>query len=49
MLSSFLHDSVGQNLTALGLQLDLVRMDLEGDFARRSARASPKCSRCSKP
>ncbi|PWU10443.1 MAG: hypothetical protein C5B51_04390 [Terriglobia bacterium] len=30
MASKFLHDSVGQNLTALGLQLDLVRMDLEG-------------------
>jgi len=30
-LSRFLHDSVGQNLTALGLQLDLVRMDLESD------------------
>jgi signal transduction histidine kinase len=29
MLSKFLHDSVGQNLTALGLQLDLIRMDLE--------------------
>ncbi len=28
-LSKFLHDSVGQNLTALGLQLDLLRMDLE--------------------
>ncbi len=28
MVSKFLHDSVGQNLTALGLQLDLVRMDL---------------------
>jgi signal transduction histidine kinase len=27
--SKFLHDNVGQNLTALGLQLDLVRMDLE--------------------
>src|SRR5207302_10388104 len=25
----FLHDSIGQNLTALGLQLDMVRMDLE--------------------
>jgi two-component system NarL family sensor kinase len=25
----FLHDSVGQNLTALGLQLDLIRMDLK--------------------
>lgn len=30
MASRFLHDSVGQNLTALGLQLDLVRMDMEG-------------------
>ena len=30
-VSKFLHDSVGQNLTALGLQLDLVRMDLESD------------------
>jgi PAS domain S-box-containing protein len=30
-VSKFLHDSVGQNLTALGLQLDLVRMDLEHD------------------
>ena len=29
MLSKFLHDAVGQNLTALGLQLDLARMDLE--------------------
>jgi signal transduction histidine kinase len=29
MVSRFLHDSVGQNLTALGLQLDLIRMDLE--------------------
>src|SRR5689334_15906677 len=29
MASQFLHDSVGQNMTALGLQLDLVRMDLE--------------------
>ena len=29
MLSKFLHDSVGQNLTAFGLQLDLIRMDLE--------------------
>jgi signal transduction histidine kinase len=27
--SRFLHDSVGQNLTAFGLQLDLMRMDLE--------------------
>jgi len=29
MMSRFLHDSVGQNLTALGLQLDLIRMDIE--------------------
>jgi PAS domain S-box-containing protein len=29
MVSRFLHDIVGQNLTALGLQLDLIRMDLE--------------------
>ncbi len=29
-LSKFLHDVVGQNLTALGLQLDLARMDVEG-------------------
>jgi PAS domain S-box-containing protein len=29
MLSKFLHDSIGQNLTALGLQLDLIRMELE--------------------
>jgi two-component system NarL family sensor kinase len=28
-LSKFLHDSVGQNLSAVGLQLDLLRMDLE--------------------
>jgi signal transduction histidine kinase len=28
-LSRFLHDQVGQNFTALGLQLDLIRMDLE--------------------
>ncbi len=28
-VSRFLHDSVGQNLTALGLQLDLIRMDME--------------------
>ncbi len=30
-VAKFLHDIVGQNLTALGLQLDLARMDLEGD------------------
>jgi PAS domain S-box-containing protein len=29
MMAKFLHDSVGQNLTAFGLQLDLIRMDLE--------------------
>ena len=28
-VAKFLHDVVGQNLTALGLQLDLARMDLE--------------------
>jgi signal transduction histidine kinase len=36
--SQFLHDSVGQNLTALGLQLDLVRMDLETTAPESSAR-----------
>ena len=29
MVAKFFHDSIGQNLTALGLQLDLVRMDVE--------------------
>jgi signal transduction histidine kinase len=29
MVSQFLHDKIGQNLTALGLQLDLVRLDVE--------------------
>jgi PAS domain S-box-containing protein len=29
MISRFLHDTMGQNLTALGLQLDLIRMDME--------------------
>ncbi|HUP03531.1 MAG TPA: ATP-binding protein [Bryobacteraceae bacterium] len=29
MFAKFLHDKVGQNLTALGLQLDLVRMDMQ--------------------
>jgi signal transduction histidine kinase len=29
VISRFLHDTVGQNLTAFGLQLDLIRMDLE--------------------
>src|SRR5581483_10549200 len=32
--SKFLHDTVGQNLTALGLQLDLVRMDLEEEHSK---------------
>lgn len=36
--SRFLHDSVGQNLTALGLQIDLVRMDLEATSPDASAR-----------
>jgi len=38
MVSQFLHDSIGQNLTALGLQLDLVRMDLETPAPESSAR-----------
>jgi signal transduction histidine kinase len=29
MAAQFLHDNVGQNLTAFGLQLDLLRMDLD--------------------
>ena len=29
MFAKFLHDSVGQNLTGLGMQLDLARMDVE--------------------
>ena len=29
MVSRFLHDNIGQTLTALGLRLDLIRMDLE--------------------
>jgi signal transduction histidine kinase len=39
MVSKFLHDSVGQNLTALGLQLDLIRMDLESVSPETCARA----------
>jgi signal transduction histidine kinase len=39
MVSKFLHDSVGQNLTALGLQLDLIRMDLETVSPETCARA----------
>ena len=38
--SKFLHDSVGQNLTALGLQIDLIRMDLAGVAPEVSARLS---------
>ena len=38
MASQFLHDSVGQTLTALGLQLDLLRMDLEGVAPESSVR-----------
>jgi PAS domain S-box-containing protein len=30
-IAKFLHDMVGQNLTAMGLQLDLLRMDLGSD------------------
>jgi two-component system NarL family sensor kinase len=38
MVSKFLHDAVGQNLTAFGLQLDLIRMDLEADSPEQCAR-----------
>jgi signal transduction histidine kinase len=38
MASQFLHDSVGQNLTAFGLQLDLIRMDLEAISPQTCAR-----------
>jgi two-component system NarL family sensor kinase len=38
MVSKFLHDTVGQNLTALGLQLDLIRMDLENVSPETCAR-----------
>jgi signal transduction histidine kinase len=37
-LSRFLHDTVGQTLTALGLRLDLVRMDLDGIAPETSKR-----------
>jgi two-component system NarL family sensor kinase len=36
--AQFLHNVVGQNLAALGLRLDLVRMDLEGSPGATSAR-----------
>jgi signal transduction histidine kinase len=40
IMSRFLHDAVGQNLTALGLQLDLIRMDVEHDAPAISARVA---------
>jgi signal transduction histidine kinase len=40
MASQFLHDSVGQNLTALGLQLDLIRMDFESVSPEACARVA---------
>jgi PAS domain S-box-containing protein len=40
MVAKFLHDSIGQNLTAFGLQLDLVRMDLEGKAPETSERVA---------
>jgi PAS domain S-box-containing protein len=36
--SRFLHDSVGQNLTAFGLQLDLLRMDVDAALPGSGAR-----------
>ncbi len=39
-LSRFLHDEMGQSLTAVGMQLDILRMDLEAsvpDIGRRTA------------
>lgn len=38
MVARFLHDSIGQTLTALGLQLELARMDLESGAADVPAR-----------
>jgi signal transduction histidine kinase len=38
MMSRFLHDSVGQNLTALGLQMDLIRMDITAGVPDASER-----------
>ncbi|MCL5743214.1 MAG: histidine kinase [Acidobacteria bacterium] len=37
-LSQFLHDEVGQCLSSAGLQLDLLRMDLEGEMPGISSR-----------
>jgi signal transduction histidine kinase len=38
IMARFLHDSVGQNLTAIGLQLDLIRMDLDSVDPKAGAR-----------
>jgi signal transduction histidine kinase len=40
MAAQFLHDKIGQNLTAFGLQLDLVRMDLQPAIPSAAARIS---------
>jgi len=40
MVAKFLHDSIGQNLTAMGMQLDLVRMDVETISPETCARIS---------
>lgn len=40
MVAKFLHDAVGQNLTAMGLQLDLIRMDLESVQPETCARVA---------
>ncbi|MGA2115294.1 MAG: histidine kinase [Bryobacteraceae bacterium] len=37
-IARFLHDSVGQNLTALGLQIDLIRMDVPDSSTEPLAR-----------
>jgi signal transduction histidine kinase len=37
-VARFLHDSIGQNLTALGMQLDLVRMDMESNLPDAGSR-----------
>lgn len=48
MASKFLHDTVGQNLTALGMQLDLVRMDFEEAAPEACVRVG-EIQKCSKP
>ncbi len=40
MTAQFLHDRIGQNLTAFGLQLDLLRMDLQASAPGPAARIS---------